>query len=38
VLFNLDEFDEGTIAGWATDLLRILTSAVGEPDRDWKLL
>jgi uncharacterized protein (DUF2252 family) len=38
VLFNLDEFDEGTIAGLATDLLRILTSAVGEPDLDWKLL
>jgi hypothetical protein len=38
VLFNLDEFDESTVAGWAADLLRILTSAVGEPDRDWKLL
>jgi len=38
VLFNLDEFDESTVAGWADDLLRILTSAVGEPDRDWKLL
>src|ERR1700722_1033518 len=38
VLFNLDEFDENTVAGWAAGLLRILTSAVGEPDRDWKLL
>jgi hypothetical protein len=38
VLFNLDEFDESTIAGWAADLLRVLTSAVSEPDRDWKLL
>jgi hypothetical protein len=25
-------------AGWAADLLRILTSAVSEADRDWKLL
>jgi len=38
VLFNLDEFDDATVAGWAADLLRILTSAVSEPDRDWKLL
>ena len=38
VLFNLDEFDESTVAGWAADLPRILTGAVGEPDRDWKLL
>jgi hypothetical protein len=38
VLFNLDEFDESTVAGWATDLQRILTSAVRHPDQDWKLL
>jgi uncharacterized protein (DUF2252 family) len=38
VLFNLDEFDESTVEGWVADLLRILTGAVGEPDRDWKLL
>jgi condensation enzyme len=38
VLSNLDEFDESTVEGWVADLLRILTVAVGEPDRDWKLL
>jgi condensation enzyme len=38
VHFNLDEFDEITVAGWAADLRRILTGAVGEPDRDWRTL
>jgi hypothetical protein len=38
VLFNLDEFDEGTVAGWAAGLRRILAGAVREPDRDWRLL
>jgi hypothetical protein len=38
VLFNLDEFDESTVAGWAGDLRRILAGAVREPDRDWRLL
>jgi hypothetical protein len=38
VLFNLDEFDESTVAGWATDFRRIVTGAVGEPDRDWRTL
>jgi hypothetical protein len=38
VLFNLDEFDESTVAGWAADLQRILTAAVGHPDQDWKTL
>ncbi len=38
VLFNLDEFDESTVAGWTTDLRRILTGAVRDPDRDWRLL
>jgi len=38
VLFNRDEFDESTVAGWAVDLRRILTSAVREPDRDRRLL
>ena len=38
VLFNLDEFDESTVAGWATDLRRILIGAVRDPDQDWKLL
>jgi hypothetical protein len=38
VLFNRDEFDEQTVAGWAADLRRILAGAVREPDRDWRLL
>jgi condensation enzyme len=38
VLYNLDEFDESTVQGWAAELRRILTSAVRDPDRDWRLL
>jgi len=38
VLFNLDEFDERTAAGWAADFRRILTGAVSEPDKDWRML
>jgi condensation enzyme len=38
VLFNPDEFDESTIAGWAAGLRQILTSAVRDPDQDWKTL
>jgi condensation enzyme len=38
VLFNLDEFDESTVAGLAAGLRRILTGGVREPDRDWRLL
>jgi condensation enzyme len=38
VLFNPDEFDESTVAGWAAGLRHILTSAVGDPDQDWKTL
>ena len=38
VLFNLDEFDENTVAGWTADLRRILASAVRDPDQDWKHL
>jgi hypothetical protein len=38
VLFNRDEFDESTVAGWAADLRRILASAVRDPDQDWKTL
>jgi hypothetical protein len=38
VHFNLDEFEEGTPERWTTGLKRILASAVGEPDQDWKLL
>ena len=38
VIFNPEEFDESTVAGWASDLRRILTGAVADPDRDWKTL
>ncbi|HEY2505070.1 MAG TPA: condensation domain-containing protein, partial [Streptosporangiaceae bacterium] len=38
VLFNLDEFDESTVAGLAATLRRILTGAVREPDQDWRLV
>ena len=38
VLYNLDEFEESTVAGWAAGLRRILAGAVREPDRDWRLL
>jgi hypothetical protein len=38
VLFNRDEFDESTVAGWAADLRRILAGAIREPDGDWRLL
>jgi hypothetical protein len=38
VLFNLDEFDEVTVARWAAGLQRILTNAVCRPDQDWKTL
>jgi condensation enzyme len=38
VLFNQDEFDEGTVQGWAADLRQILTCAVRNPDQDWKTL
>ncbi len=38
VLFNPDEFDESTVAGWAAGLRQILTGAVRDPDQDWKAL
>jgi len=37
-MFNPGEFDEATVAGWATDLRRILASAVADPGQDWKAL
>jgi hypothetical protein len=37
-MFNLDEFDESTVTGWSASLHRILASAVGDPDQDWKAL
>jgi hypothetical protein len=38
VAFYPEEFDESTVAGWAAGLRRILTSAVRDPDQDWKTL
>jgi hypothetical protein len=38
VLFNPDEFEESTVVGWAAGLRQILTSAVHDPDQDWKTL
>jgi hypothetical protein len=38
ILFNLGEFDESTVAGWAAGLHRILTSGVRNPDQNWKTL
>jgi hypothetical protein len=38
VMFNLEEFDESTVAGWAACLRRILAGAVADPDLDWKTL
>jgi len=38
VLFNLDQFDESTVKDRVAELRRILTGAVREPDRDWRLL
>jgi condensation enzyme len=38
VHFNLDEFEQSTVQGWTAGLRRILTSAVRDPDQDWKQL
>jgi len=38
VMFNPEEFEESTVAGWARDLGRILAGAVRDPDQDWKTL
>ena len=38
ILYNLDEFEESTVAGWAASLRRIMADAVREPDQDWRLL
>jgi hypothetical protein len=38
IMFNLEEFDESTVAGWAAGLRRILTGAVRDPEQDWKIL
>ena len=36
VLYNPDEFNESTVAGWSADFMRILAGAVRDPDQDWK--
>ena len=36
--YNLDEFDEGTPATWSAAFKRIMTSAVRDPDQDWRKL
>jgi hypothetical protein len=38
ILYNLDEFEESTVAGWATSLRQILAAAVRDPDQDWRHL
>ena len=38
IQFNLDEFDENTVAGWVAGLRRILAGGISEPDQDWRLL
>jgi condensation enzyme len=38
VQYNLDEFDERTVAGWTEAFSRILTRAVADPDSEWKTL
>jgi hypothetical protein len=36
--FNLDEFKESTPAAWSAGFKRIMTSAVRDPDQDWRQL
>jgi hypothetical protein len=38
VVYNLDEFDEQKIAGWASGYNRILIRLASEPDREWRPL
>jgi len=38
VQFNLDEFEASTAQRWTAELTRILTSAVRDPDQDWRQL
>ena len=37
-LFNSEEFDPSTVAGWTADFHRILAGAAGEPGKNWKTL
>jgi hypothetical protein len=36
--FNLDEFEESTAAAWSAGFKRIMTSAVRDPDQNWRQL
>jgi condensation enzyme len=36
--YNLDEFEQSTVQSWSAGLERIMTSAVRDPDRDWRQL
>lgn len=38
VVYNLDEFSEQKVAGWASDYNRILAKLANEPDREWRQL
>jgi hypothetical protein len=38
VRFNLDEFNEDTVIGWASAYRRILSGGVLDPDGEWKKL
>jgi hypothetical protein len=38
VLYNLDEFDASTAAGWGADYRRIVAGGVSQPDSDWRTL
>jgi hypothetical protein len=38
VQYNLEEFDDQTVAGWTEAFSRILTGAVADPDGEWKRL
>lgn len=38
VHYNLDEFDESTARRWTTGLRHVLTSAVRNPDQNWRKL
>jgi condensation enzyme len=38
VVYNLDEFGERKVSGWASDYHRILATLANEPDREWRQL
>ncbi|MDQ2814646.1 MAG: condensation domain-containing protein [Actinomycetota bacterium] len=38
IMFNPEEFQESTVAGWTAGLRRILATAARDPDQNWKTL